>query len=173
MVEENLVEDYGNELVNNSKCTIEFKNVSFAYPTRMEAKVFESFSLKIKAGKTVALCGGSGSGKSTIAQLVERFYDPTGGAVTLDGHDLRGLNVAWLRQNIGLVSQEPALFAASIRDNIAYGAGQDVTMKQIEEAARVANAHEFITSFPDGYNTQVGDRGTKLSGGKHVNSCAM
>lgn len=144
---------------------IEFKQVSFAYPTRMEAHVFESFSLKLEAGKTIALVGGSGSGKSTIAQLVERFYDPTAGLITLDGHNLRDLNVAWLRQNIGLVSQEPALFAASIRGNIAYGA-PGATMEQIEEAARVANAHGFISSFPEGYNTQVGDRGTKLSGGK-------
>ena len=153
--------------IEQVKGEIEFQNVSFAYPTRRETNVFESFSLKMEAGKTIALVGGSGSGKSTIAQLVERFYDPTGGAITLDGHDLRDLNVAWLRQNIGLVSQEPALFAASIRDNIAYGAGcTNVTTEQIEQAARVANAHDFITSFPDGYNTQVGDRGTKLSGGK-------
>jgi ATP-binding cassette subfamily B (MDR/TAP) protein 1 len=152
--------------LENVEGAIEFQKVSFSYPTRMETKVFQDFSLKIQAGSTVALVGASGSGKSTIAQLFERFYDPSGGSVTLDGHDLKDLNLAWLRQNIGLVSQEPALFATSIRENIAYGLPGGATMEHIEEAAKVANAHDFITDFPDGYETQVGDKGAKLSGGK-------
>jgi ABC-type multidrug transport system fused ATPase/permease subunit len=98
---------------------------------------------------------------------MERFYDPDFGSVSLDGIDLRDLNVKWLRQQIGLVSQEPKLFAASIRENIVSGAPNFfATDEQIEEAARIANAHDFIMSFPDGYNTQVGDMGTQLSGGK-------
>lgn len=147
--------------------SIEFHNVSFSYPTRMENKVIDDFILKINAGTNVALVGNSGSGKSTIAQLVMRFYDPTKGSITLDGHALKDLNVAWLRRNIGLVQQEPALFAATIKENIAYGL-PDAAIEQIEEAAKVANAHDFISAFPDGYDTQVGDKGAKLSGGKTV-----
>jgi ATP-binding cassette subfamily B (MDR/TAP) protein 1 len=144
---------------------IEFHNVSFAYPTRTEVDVFDGFSLKVEAGKTVALCGPSGRGKSTTVQLIERFYDPKDGSITLDGIDLRALNVKWLRGHIGLVSQEPTLFATSIRANIELGL-PGATQEQIEEAARKANAHDFIVSFPDGYDTQVGDQGMQLSGGQ-------
>lgn len=147
------------------KGTIEFRNITFSYPTRQETNVLEGFSLTVEAAKTVALVGSSGCGKSTTVQLVERFYDPAAGAVTLDGHDLKDLNVHWLRQQIGLVSQEPALFACSIRENIAYGS-PGANQEQIEEAAKKANAHNFIVSFPDGYNTNVGDRGAQLSGGQ-------
>ena len=106
-----------------------------------------------------------------MAQLLERFYDPTSGWITLDGHDLKDINVKWLRQHIGMVSQEPVLFACSIRENIAHGlpnidSVDDASMELIEEAAKNANAHEFIMSFPDGYETQVGPKGTKLSGGR-------
>jgi ATP-binding cassette subfamily B (MDR/TAP) protein 1 len=144
---------------------IVFRNIRFAYPARPEVDVFKDFSLKIEAGKTIALVGASGEGKSTTVGLLERFYDPDFGSVSLDGIDLKDLNVKWLRQQIGLVSQEPKLFAASIRDNIASGA-PGATDEQIEQAARMANAHDFIVSFPDGYNTQAGDMGTQLSGGK-------
>jgi ATP-binding cassette subfamily B (MDR/TAP) protein 1 len=96
--------------------TIEFQNVTFSYPTREQVNVFDGFNLKIDAGKTVALVGASGSGKSTAIQLIERFYDPDEGSVTLDGNDLRELNVSWLRKHVGLVSQEPALFATTIRE---------------------------------------------------------
>jgi ATP-binding cassette subfamily B (MDR/TAP) protein 1 len=143
---------------------IEFKEVVFSYPTRQETNVFNGFSLKIEAGKTVAIVGPSGGGKSTIAQLIERFYDPIEGSITLDGTNLCDLNVRWLRQHIGLVNQEPTLFACSIRENIAHGY-PDATAEQVEEAAKTANAHDFIMSFPDGYGTQVGDKGAKLSGG--------
>ena len=153
---------------------IQFHNVTFAYPTRREINVLSNFTLNVPAGKTVAIVGPSGSGKSTVAQLLERFYDPVGGTITLDGHDLKDLNVKWLRQHIGMVSQEPILFACSIRENIAHGLSSEMSfdrlsrMELIEQAAKNANAHEFITSFPDGYDTQVGAKGTKLSGGKHI-----
>ena len=113
----------------------------------------------------VALVGTSGCGKSSAIQLLERFYDVDSGSITLDGNDLRDLNISWLRKQIGLVSQEPKLFAMSIRDNIAAGA-PDATEEQIIEAARMANAHDFICSFPKGYDTNVGDLGGQLSGGQ-------
>jgi len=144
---------------------IEFRNVNFSYPTRKEAQVFNGFDLKIEAGKTVALVGASGGGKSTTVQLIERFYDPTFGMITLDGKDIRELNVSWLRQHIGLVSQEPKLFATTIRANIAV-AKPDATMKEIEDAARQANAHDFISTLQNGYDTHVGDQGAQLSGGQ-------
>ena len=104
-------------------------------------------------------------GKSTDISLIERFYDPSSGEICIDGHDIRTMNVHHLRDQIGLVNQEPTLFATSIAGNIAYGC-PGVTQEQIEAAARLSNAHDFIISFPDGYNTQVGDKGAQLSGGK-------
>ncbi|KAG7369599.1 efflux ABC transporter permease/ATP-binding protein [Nitzschia inconspicua] len=147
------------------KGEIEFDGVTFAYPTRQEIKVFDNFSLKIKAGSTVAICGPSGSGKSTIIQLLERFYDVQGGSIKIDSHDIRDLNVNWLRQHIGLVQQEPKLFGTTIGANIRYGK-PDALLVDLEKAAKAANAHQFIESFPDGYKTQVGDLGGKLSGGQ-------
>jgi ATP-binding cassette subfamily B (MDR/TAP) protein 1 len=144
---------------------IEFRNVSFSYPARPETQVVKSVSLMVPAGKTVAICGPSGSGKSTIVQLVERFYDPSAGSVLLDGNDLRTLNVKWLREQIGLVLQEPKLFGKSIGENIALGA-PGASREDVEEAARLANAHDFIMTFPDGYDTMVGDLGGQLSGGQ-------
>lgn len=144
---------------------IEFTNVSFSYPTRSEVEVLKDFSIKIEAGKTIALVGSSGSGKSTVVQLMERFYDPTAGSITLDGIDLRELNIKWLRSNIALVQQEPKLFECSIRDNIAMGA-PGASDKEIETAAKMANAHNFIMSFPLGYETDVGALGDQLSGGQ-------
>lgn len=144
---------------------IEFHDVHFTYPTRPDQPIFKGMSLKIESGKTVALVGPSGGGKSTVVQLVERFYDPTSGKVTLDGENVKDLNVKWLRDHIGLVSQEPVLFAISIKENIAYGS-PGASMQQIIEAAKMANAHDFIMSFPDGYDTEVGDKGAQLSGGQ-------
>jgi ATP-binding cassette subfamily B (MDR/TAP) protein 1 len=138
---------------------IVFNNVNFAYPTRLESNVFDGFSLKIEAGKTVAFVGTSGSGKSTSVQLIERFYDPTSGSITLDGIDLTKLSVKWLRSQIGLVGQEPALFACSIKENIIYGK-PDATQEEVENAARNANCHDFISAFPNGYDTLAGDNGT-------------
>ena len=145
---------------------IEFDRVTFAYPTRSENNVLDQLSFKVVAGTTVALVGTSGSGKSTIAQLIERFYDPTGGSITLDGTDLRELNVNWLREQIGFVNQEPMLFQTTIRENIAYGC-PNATMEQVEEAAKIANCYDFIVDFPSGFDTKVGNKGTALSGGTH------
>jgi ATP-binding cassette subfamily B (MDR/TAP) protein 1 len=111
--------------------------------------VFTNLSLDIKAGYTVVIVGSSGCGKSTFVQLIERFYDPTSGSITIDGNDLKTLNVKWLRQQIGLVSQEPKLFDSSIQDNIKMGC-PEATQEQIEEVAKKANAHDFILSFPKG-----------------------
>jgi ATP-binding cassette subfamily B (MDR/TAP) protein 1 len=144
---------------------IEFKDVSFRYPTRLGTDVYNGLNFEIKPGTTVALCGPSGGGKSTIIQLLERFYDPCSGSITLDGIDLRNLNVQWLRKQIGLVSQEPKLFAMSIGDNIKVGR-PSATFEEIRAAAKRANANEFIESFPQGYDTMVGDEGSQLSGGQ-------
>jgi ATP-binding cassette subfamily B (MDR/TAP) protein 1 len=115
--------------------------------------------------RTVALVGGSGSGKSTTAALVERFYDPNSGSISLDGHDLRSLDLQWLRNQMALVSQEPTLFAISIFENIALGRS-GATREEVVEAAKAANAHNFISALPGGYDTHVGERGLQLSGGQ-------
>ncbi|CAI0469187.1 unnamed protein product [Linum tenue] len=144
---------------------VELKNVDFSYPSRPDVRILNNFSLTVPAGKTIALVGSSGSGKSTVVSLIERFYDPESGQVLLDGHDIKTLKLRWLRQQIGLVSQEPALFATSIRENILLGR-PDADQVEVEEAARVANAHSFIIKLPDGFDTQVGERGLQLSGGQ-------
>ncbi|TMW60937.1 hypothetical protein Poli38472_000979 [Pythium oligandrum] len=156
--------DDGKKLDNVSgRITIE--NVSFAYPSRPEIKVCSNYSLTIEAGETVAFVGPSGSGKSTVVSLLERFYDPLSGAVKLDGVDVRELNVRWLREQVGLVGQEPVLFATSIMENIRHGC-PNATDEQVIEAAKMANAYTFITEFPDGFQTEVGERGAQLSGGQ-------
>nr|GME06595.1 ABC transporter B family member 1 [Ipomoea batatas] len=144
---------------------LELKNVEFCYPSRPDIQILNNFSLLVPAGKTIALVGSSGSGKSTVVSLIERFYDPTSGQVVLDGHDIKTLKLRWLRQQIGLVSQEPALFATTIKENILLGR-PDANSNEVEEAARVANAHSFIIKLPDGFDTQVGERGLQLSGGQ-------
>ncbi|KAL8168297.1 hypothetical protein V2J09_009796 [Rumex salicifolius] len=144
---------------------VDLKNVEFSYPSRPDVKILSNFSLQVPAGKTIALVGSSGSGKSTVVSLIERFYDPNSGQILLDGHDIKTLKLKWVRQQIGLVSQEPALFATTIKENILLGRS-DATMLEIEEAARVANAHSFIAKLPDGFDTQVGERGLQLSGGQ-------
>ncbi|XAR61640.1 Xenobiotic-transporting ATPase [Bertholletia excelsa] len=143
---------------------IEFCNVGFAYPSRPNM-VFKDLSFSVAAGKRVAFVGSSGSGKSTIISLIQRFYDPSSGKILLDGHDFKNLQLKWLREQMGLVSQEPALFGTSIAGNILYGK-EDATMDQIIEAATAANAHSFVQNLPDGYHTQVGEGGTQLSGGQ-------
>ncbi|CAO3655748.1 unnamed protein product [Mucor fragilis] len=142
-----------------------FHDIDFSYPTRPDQKVLDKFTLTVPQGTTVALCGPSGSGKSTIASLLERFYEPSEGEITLDGQDLKTLDPSWLRQNIGFINQEPVLFATSILENIRYGR-PDATMEEVREAARQANAETFIDGFPDGYDTIVGERGAALSGGQ-------
>uniref|UniRef100_A0A8C1Z7E7 ATP-binding cassette sub-family B member 5 n=1 Tax=Cyprinus carpio TaxID=7962 RepID=A0A8C1Z7E7_CYPCA len=144
---------------------IEFKNIHFSYPSRKDVKILQEMSLKIPHGKTIALVGASGCGKSTTIQLLQRFYDPDSGEVTLDGHDIRSLNVCWLRENMGIVSQEPVLFGTTIAENIRYGR-EDATDEDIERAIKEANAYDFISKLPDKLNTMVGERGAQLSGGQ-------
>ncbi|CAI9777363.1 unnamed protein product [Fraxinus pennsylvanica] len=144
---------------------VEFKHVEFAYPSRPESTILKDFNLKIPAGKTVALVGGSGSGKSTVVALLQRFYDPLGGEILLDGVEIDKLQLKWLRSQMGLVSQEPALFATSIKENILFGK-EDASMEEVIEAAKASNAHNFISQLPQGYDTQVGERGVQMSGGQ-------
>ncbi|KAL4581746.1 hypothetical protein LXL04_006274 [Taraxacum kok-saghyz] len=144
---------------------IEFKGVSFSYPSRPDVPIFKDFSIFFPAGKTVAVVGGSGSGKSTVVSLIERFYDPSQGQILLDDVDIKTLQLKWLRDQIGLVNQEPALFATTILENILYGK-PTATTSEIEAATSAANAHNFITLLPNSYNTQVGERGVQLSGGQ-------
>ena len=141
------------------KGELDLVDVFFAYPSAPDHRVCRGYSLAVPAGQTVALCGPSGSGKSTIIALLERFYDPQMGSVLLDGIDLRQLNVRWLRQQLGLVSQEPVLFMGTVAENIGYGK-EGASSQEIEAAARMANAHHFIMhDLNDGYDTQVGMRG--------------
>ncbi|XP_031256408.1 ABC transporter B family member 2-like [Pistacia vera] len=144
---------------------IQFKDVSFSYPSRPDVVIFNKFNLDIPAGKIIALVGGSGSGKSTVISLIERFYEPLSGEILLDGHNIRDLDLRWLRQQIGLVNQEPALFATTIRENILYGK-DDATLEDITRAAKLSEAITFINNLPDRFETQVGERGIQLSGGQ-------
>ncbi|KAL1163168.1 hypothetical protein V6Z11_A07G251300 [Gossypium hirsutum] len=153
------------EIMEKFSGSVEFKHVEFAYPSRPETMILKDFSLTIPAGKTVALVGRSGSGKSTVIALLQRFYDPLGGEILLGGVAIDKLQVKWLRSQMGLVSQEPALFATTIKENILFGK-EDATMEEIIEAAKASNAHNFICQLPQGYDTQVGERGVQMSGGQ-------
>jgi ABC-type multidrug transport system fused ATPase/permease subunit len=145
---------------------VELKNVHFSYPTRPDVEVLKGISIHVRPGQTVALVGMSGCGKSTIISLIQRYYDPSHGSVTIEGTDLREYHLKSIRSMISVVSQEPVLFDCSIRDNIVYGLDYDVPMADVMECARTANAHDFISNLPDGYNTTVGEKGTQLSGGQ-------
>ncbi|KAK2967863.1 hypothetical protein RJ640_029857 [Escallonia rubra] len=153
------------QILQNLSGEVELKHVEFAYPSRPETVIFRDFNLKIPAGLTVALVGGSGSGKSTVIALLQRFYDPLGGEILLDGVPTDKLQLRWLRSQMGLVSQEPALFATTIKENIIFGK-EDATMEEVIEAAKASNAHSFISQLPQGYNTQAGERGVQMSGGQ-------
>jgi ATP-binding cassette, subfamily B, bacterial len=144
---------------------LEFQNVRFYYDRDSGDPVLADINLEVAPGELIGLVGHSGSGKTTLVNLLMRFYDPTDGVITLDGVDLRQLKVQVLRRQIGFVSQEPFMFSGTITENIAYGR-PDATFPEIMEAASAANAHEFIMRFPDAYNTEVGERGVKLSGGE-------
>ncbi|CAG8490787.1 8956_t:CDS:2 [Funneliformis mosseae] len=151
------------------KGRLEFKNLKFHYPARPDVQVLKSFSLTIEPGETVALVGTSGSGKSTIVGLLERFYDPIEGQILLDGEDIKRINIKSLRAQIGLVGQEPILFPESVRQNIAWGAnpdGPEPSLNDIIEACKKSNAHEFIDDLPQKYDTDVGEKGSLMSGGQ-------
>lgn len=145
--------------------SIKFDNVGFAYPTRKDEPVLSGFTMEIHPKETVALVGSSGCGKSTVMALLERFYDPDAGTITLDGHNIKDLNVQWLRAQIALVEQTPVLFPTTIYHNIALGK-KNATKDEVIAAAKMSNAHNFIMTFPEGYETQVGDAGAQLSGGQ-------
>jgi ATP-binding cassette subfamily B protein len=144
--------------------TVMFENVTFRYFGGGEP-VLKNVSFTANPGETIALLGATGSGKTTIINLLPRFYDPSEGKITIDGHDLRDLKLESLRSHIGIVLQETTLFSGTVRENIAFGK-PDASQAEIEAAAKAAQAHDFILSFPDGYNTHVGERGTTLSGGQ-------
>jgi ATP-binding cassette subfamily B (MDR/TAP) protein 1 len=157
----------GGDIPNGIKGNIEFKNITFKYPSRPNVVVMKNFNLSIKSGQHVALVGESGCGKSTITGLIERFYDPEEGEVLLDGKNLKEISVEWLHKNIAIVTQEPTLFATTIRKNITYAVGdENVTMDRVIECARNANCHDFIMNLPNGYDTVVGERGVSMSGGQ-------
>ncbi|XP_052577067.1 multidrug resistance protein 2 isoform X2 [Peromyscus californicus insignis] len=152
---------------NTLEGNVKFNEVVFNYPTRPDILVLQGLNLEVKKGQTLALVGSSGCGKSTVVQLLERFYDPMAGTVFLDGKEIKQLNVQWLRAHLGIVSQEPILFDRSIAENIAYGDNSRVVSQdEIVRAAKEANIHQFVESLPDKYSTRVGDKGTQLSGGQ-------
>ena len=150
--------------LTNVKGHVCYEDVSFHYSDD-DTPVLSHVSFEIPAGKSIALVGPSGSGKTTICSLLPRFYDVTGGRITIDGKDVRTLSLKSLRSQIGMVQQDVYLFSGTIRDNIAYGK-PGASMEEITEAARRANIHDFISELPDGYDTFVGERGARLSGGQ-------
>jgi ABC-type multidrug transport system fused ATPase/permease subunit len=144
---------------------VKIHNVTFRYPTRPDNPVLTDLDLDIPAGTTVALVGKSGCGKSTIVNLLQRFYDPSAGSILIDGIDLRNLHLHDHRRRIGVVTQDPALFRGTIRDNILYG-HEDASEEDMVRAAQLAHADSFIRGFPDGYDTSIGERGVQISGGQ-------
>jgi ATP-binding cassette, subfamily B (MDR/TAP), member 1 len=164
----------GTELHFGVEGEIAFEHVSHIFPSRREIEVIKDFSMVFPPHKTTAIVGTSGCGKSTIVSLLMRFYDPSTGKIFLDGHDTANLNVHWLREQIGLVSQDATLFDGSVFQNVAYGLestsfaneSREVQMKLVVDACKLANAHDFIESLPNGYDQEVGIRGASLSGGQ-------
>ncbi|KAL0476687.1 ATP-binding cassette, subfamily B protein [Acrasis kona] len=157
----------GGETLEKVEGNIEFTNITFSYPSRPNIEVLKNFSLSIKKGQHVALVGESGCGKSTITGLLERFYDPKEGKVELDGLDLSTADATWLHKNVAIVTQEPILFATNIKKNIEYSVGgEEQTMEKIIECCKAANCHDFISKLPNGYETEIGERGVSMSGGQ-------
>ncbi len=159
------LETESGEILQSVSGDVVLSDVHFAYPTRTDAPVLQGLDLTLGAGEVVALVGPSGSGKSTVAALLSRFYDPNSGVISIDGRDLTSLNPKSLRHHVGVVSQEPILFAASIAENIRYGK-PDATQDEVRAAALAANAIDFVDGFPEGFDTLVGERGVRLSGGQ-------
>ncbi len=150
--------------IENVKGNVTFENVTFKYESSSK-DVLTHLNLDVKCGESIALVGPSGGGKTTLCSLIPRFYEATGGRILIDGSDVKEVTLKSLRENIGVVAQDVYLFSGSVKENIAYGSS-DATDEEIENAARLAGAHEFITQLPDGYDTYVGERGVKLSGGQ-------
>ncbi|ORX80525.1 p-glyco protein, partial [Anaeromyces robustus] len=151
---------------------IEFKNIHFSYPARPDIEILKGINFKCHKGQKIALVGASGSGKSTIFQLLERFYFPSEGEIFIDGKSINNYNLNWLRHQIGIVSQEPNLFDTTIAENISIGCSKEnVTQQQIEMVAKLANAHDFIIKLPNGYQTKIGEKGLQLSGGQKQRIC--
>jgi len=159
-----VIEKRGAEPLAPFRTTIEFREVAFGYEDA-STRILRNVSLTVRAGHMVAIVGRSGAGKTTLVNLLPRFYDVSAGAILIDGLDLRDVTVASLRKQIGIVTQDTVLFDDSIRGNIAYGSPQ-ATTQQIESAARAANAHDFVVAMPKGYDTMIGERGQRLSGGQ-------
>jgi ABC-type multidrug transport system fused ATPase/permease subunit len=147
------------------KGSIEFNNICFAYPSRPDVEVFRDLSLSVEQGTSVAVVGPSGSGKSTMTGLLLRYYDPVKGSVLLDGVDVTEYDATWLRENVGVVAQHCHLFTGTIAENIAY-ADPNASRETLVQAAKEANAHDFITDLPNGYDTYIGEDGIQLSGGQ-------
>jgi len=145
---------------------VQFQDVSFSYPSRPDIMVLNGFTLGIAANSTTALVGSSGSGKSTVVALLQRFYDTTSGQILFDGNSIKNIDLPCLRHQIGYVQQEPQLFGLTVKENLLYGVKREVSQAEIEKACTDANAHDFIASWPNGYDTLVGERGVKLSGGQ-------
>ncbi|KAI4470544.1 atp-binding cassette sub-family b [Holotrichia oblita] len=160
----NLSKGHGKKL-KELKGEIVFNDVHFHYPSRKDVKILKGIDMKINAGETVALVGSSGCGKSTCIQLMQRFYDPISGNVLIDGINIQEFDLRWLRSHIGVVGQEPALFATTVAENIKFG-NSKATHSEVEKAAIRANAHSFIMRLPQGYDTVIGERGAQLSGGQ-------
>jgi ABC-type multidrug transport system fused ATPase/permease subunit len=157
-----------NYISNNLKGKIKFENVTFSYPLKPNSNILSNLSFDIKPGKIFAICGISGSGKTTISNLLERFYDPNEGTIYIDDIDIRDYNIEYLRKNIGFVSQEPILNSGTIEENILYGV-DNYKKKDLEEVLKLSNVDTFINDknkFPDGLKTLVGERGAKISAGQ-------
>ena len=150
-------------LLGISRGAVEFQDVYFSYDS--EKNALNGVSFEVQPGEMIGLVGHSGAGKSTLINLITRFYDPNDGVIKIDGHDNRDIKVKTLRQQIGVVLQDPFLFQGTIAENIGYSK-PGASRMEIIAAARAANAHDFIVKFPDGYDTMVGERGTRVSGGE-------
>ena len=153
--------------LNQVDGNVKLRDAEFTYPTRQNIQILNRLNLSLKAGESIALVGESGCGKSTVIQLIQRFYDVNQGSLEMEGNNIQSLNLPYVRSKLGIVSQEPVLFDRSIAENIQYGDNErTVSMEEVIDAARKANIHNFVAALPEGYNTKVGGKGTQLSGGQ-------